>query len=78
MLIENVEVMVLKVEEKENKERVPYLIIGLAIIEDGTVFDITSKDLKLISKLQAFSKQVVNLDLTSNKYGLNLKLLSVN
>lgn len=73
MLIENVEVMVIKVEEKENKEKEQYLILSLATIKDGEVYNIVTKDMDYL-KLKAFSKQVVNLNLSSSKYGLNLKI----
>lgn len=76
MLIENVEVMTIKVEEKENKEKEQYLILSLVTIKDGEVYNIVTKDMNYLN-LKPFSKQVVNLNLSSSKYGLNLKIVNM-
>ena len=76
MLIENIEVMVIKVEEKENKEKEQYLILSLATIKDGEVYNIVTKDMDYL-KFKPFTKQTVNLNLSSSKYGLNLKIVNM-
>lgn len=76
MKIDNVEVMILKTEKKENKEHIPYIALSLAITEDGTVFDLISKDMKL-TKLEPFSKHIINLDLSNGRYGMKLSLAEV-
>lgn len=76
MKIDNVEVMILKSEQKENKERIPYVAISVAIIDDGGVFDMISKDVTL-AKLQPFSKHVVNFELSNGKYGMKLSLVDI-
>lgn len=75
MKIENVEVMVLKLIDKLDKENKPYKMVSMAVIEGGDVFDLVVKDLSLVKDMEAFQKAVVNLELTSSKYGLMLKII---
>ncbi len=75
MKIENVEVMVLKLIDKLDKENKPYKMVSMAVIEGGDVFDLVVKDLSLVKGMEAFQKAVVNLELTSSKYGLMLKII---
>ena len=76
MLIKDKEFMILKIEPKENKDKVPYLMIDLADTETGDTFNILSKDMELL-KLQPFNKYTVDLNLTSSKYGLKLEIKSI-
>lgn len=60
----------------ENKDKIPYLVLNLTIVEDGSVVNIISKNIELI-KLELFSKHIANFDLSSNKYGLKLSIDSI-
>ena len=74
MKINNVEIMILKKEEKRNKDNQLYWILSLVTIEDGEVFNLIIKDPTIISNLNPFEKAVVNFKLSNSKYGLNLTL----
>ncbi len=74
MLLKNIDMMVTKVELKEGKEKNQYLMINLVDIESGDMFEIIHRDIEAIKELTPFTKVRVNLNLTSGKYGLSLKL----
>ena len=44
MKISNIEVMILKVDQKINKDNQQYWVVSLATIEDGETFNIIVKD----------------------------------
>lgn len=75
MKIENCEVMCLKVEKKENKEKVPYWMVSLVTVDDSEVFDILVKDFSLIADLQPFTKSLMNFSITNSKYGLKISII---
>lgn len=77
MKINKVDVLVTKIEVKENKDNQKYLMINLLDLGSGDNFDIISKEIELLSQLKPMTKAKVNLNLTSNKYGLKLELLEV-
>ena len=77
MKINKVDVLVTKIEVKENKDNQKYLMINLLDLGSGDNFDIISKEIELLSQLKPMTKAKVNLNLSSNKYGLKLELLEV-
>lgn len=77
MKINKVDVLVTKIEVKENKDNQKYLMINLLDLGTGDNFDIISKEIELLSQLKPMTKAKVNLNLSSNKYGLKLELLEV-
>ncbi|WP_303007080.1 hypothetical protein [Romboutsia ilealis] len=77
MKINKVDVLVTKIEVKENKDNQKYLMINLLDLGSGDNFDIISKEIELLSQLKPMTKAKVNLNLSSNKYGLKLDLLEV-
>ena len=77
MLIKNVTMLITKVEVKENKDRVQYIFLNLVDKSSGDMFEIVEKDLTLLGSLKPFTDIKVNLNLTSSKYGLMLKLDSI-
>lgn len=74
MKINDVNVLVTKVEVKENKEGKGYVIINLLDLVSGDNFQIVSKDLELLGKLKAMTKFRIDFDLTNTKYGLKLDI----
>lgn len=74
MKINNVDVLVTKVEVKENKEGKGYVIINLLDLVSGDNFQIVNKELELLGKLKAMTKFKIDFDLTSTKYGLKLDI----
>lgn len=74
MKINDVEIMILKKEEKRNKENQVYWILSLVTIEDGEVFNLIIKDPNIVSNLNPFEKTVVSFKLSNSKYGLSLTL----
>lgn len=77
MKINKVDVLVTKIEVKENKDNQKYLMINLLDLGSGDNFDIISREIELLSQLKPMTKAKVNLNLSSNKYGLKLDLLEV-
>ena len=77
MKMNNVDVLVTKVEVKENKEGKGYLIINLLDLVSGDNFQVINKDLELLGKLKAMTKFKIDFDLTSTKYGLKLDIAKV-
>lgn len=77
MKINKVDVLVTKIEVKENKDNQKYLMINLLDLGSGDNFDIISKEIELLSQLKPMTKAKVNLNLSSNKYGLKLDLIEV-
>ena len=77
MKINKVDVLVTKIEVKENKDNQKYLMINLLDLGTGDNFDIISKEIELLSQLKPMTKAKVNLNLSSNKYGLKLDLVEV-
>ena len=78
MKIRDLEMLCTKIEIKKNKEGNQYLMISLLDLGSGDVFEIVEKEqLEIISKVIPMNKYNVNLDLTSSKYGLSLKLNNI-
>ena len=74
MKLNNIDVLVTKVEIKENKEGKGYLIINLLDLASGDNFQIINKELELLGKLKPMTKFKIDFDLTSTKYGLKLDI----
>lgn len=78
MKINNIEVLITKIdvkERKDNKEK--YLMISFLDMETGDVFDVLEKDLEYLNKIKQMQKYKVDLNLSSSKYGLKLELVEV-
>lgn len=74
MKIKNIDVLVTKVEVKENKESKGYLIINLVDLASGDNFQLINKELELLGKLKPMTKFKIDFDLISSKYGLKLDI----
>ena len=74
MKLSNIDVLVTKVEVKENKEGKGYLIINLLDLSSGDNFQVVNKELELLGKLKSMTKFKIDFDLTSSKYGLKLDI----
>ena len=78
MKLKNIDVLVTKVDVKEKKEsKEKYLMISLLDIASGDVFELLEKDIEYLSKISSMQRYVVDLNLSSSKYGLKLGLLEV-
>lgn len=78
MLINNIDVLVTKLDIKEKKDsKEKYLMISLLDMASGDIFEILEKDLDYLSKLKQMQKYNIDLNLVSNKYGLKLELAEV-
>ena len=78
MMLKDVKMMCIKVEPKQNKEGNDYLIITLADMENGDTFNLVEKDMSYLSILKPFNPYSIDLHLSSNKYGLSLKIENIN
>lgn len=77
MKLNKIDILVTKIELKENKEGKAYLLIDMLDMLSGDSFNILSKDIELMSKLKMMNKYKINLELTSNKYGLKLEIKDI-
>lgn len=69
--------LISKVELKKNTKGEAYLNIEFLDLQSGDSFNVISKDIELMSKVQGMNKYNVDLNLSSSKYGLKLELLEV-
>jgi|GEM_PF-2090414 hypothetical protein len=72
MKINDVDILITKVEPKTNKEGGNYISISFLDILSGDNFNVISKDLEYM-KLKPMVKYSVNLQLSSSKYGMKLE-----
>ncbi|MDU7363895.1 hypothetical protein [Clostridium sp.] len=77
MKIDNIDILITKIEVKENKEGKGYLIVNLLDLFTGDNFQIINKDLELLGKLKPMTKFKMDFDLTSSKYGLRLDISKI-
>lgn len=77
MKINNINALVTKVDLKKNTKGEAYLAIDFLDLESGDNFNVISKDIELMSKIQMMNKYTIDFNLISNKYGLKLELLEV-
>lgn len=78
MLLKNLDMMCIKIEPKQNSKGDDYLIITLAEMTSGDTFNIIEKDMSYLSTMQMFNKYNIDLNLSTNKYGLSLKIENIN
>ena len=76
MKIENLECLILNTSEKVKQNGEHYVSIGIACINDGSSFTISSTDMELL-KLKPFSKHIANFTLLDSKYGMRLSIDSI-
>ncbi|WP_034439128.1 hypothetical protein [Clostridium ihumii] len=77
MKINEIDVLVTKVDLKQNKEGKPYVVVDFLDLESGDTFNIIEKDIELIKSLKQMTKYKISLQLSSNKYGLKLELKEI-
>lgn len=70
------DLFILSVQAKENKNKEAYIILSVADTE-GNTFQIISKEVEPLLKLQQFTKYKAELELTNSKYGLKLNILGI-
>ena len=73
MKINDVDILITKVEAKKNKENESYVAISFLDILSGDTFNVITKDIEYM-KLKQMTKYSVNLNLSSSKYGLKLEI----
>ena len=73
MKIENLECLILNTSEKVKQNGEHYVSVGIASINDGSSFTISSTDMELL-KLEPFSRHIANFTLMDSKYGMRLTL----
>jgi hypothetical protein len=73
MQINDVDVLITKVEAKKNKEGGDYISISFLDILSGDNFNLITKDIEYMS-LKPMTKYSVDLSLSSSKYGIKLEL----
>ena len=76
MKIENLECLILNTSEKVKQNGEHYVSIGIACINDGSSFTISSSDMELL-KLEPFSRHIANFTLLDSKYGMRLSIDSI-
>ena len=77
MKINKAEVVITKSELKKNSKGEAYLSIDFLDMSSGDGFNVISKNIELMSKVKQMCKYVINLNLTSSKYGLKLDIVSI-
>lgn len=77
MLIKDIDMMCIKVEPKQNSKGEDYLIITLADMQTGDTFNLIEKDMSYLSSIQMFKQYKLDLNLSSTKYGLTLKMENI-
>lgn len=73
MKINNMNVLITKVEARKNKEGGDYLSITFLDLSSGDTFNIITKDIEYM-RLKQMTKYEANLNLTSSKFGLKLDI----
>lgn len=76
MRINDMNVLITKVESKKNKEGADYISISFLDLASGDNFQVISKEIEYI-KLKPMTKYNVTLNLSSSKYGLKLDIEDV-
>ncbi|MBU5453878.1 hypothetical protein [Caproiciproducens sp. MSJ-32] len=78
MKLNKVNVLVTKVDLKQNQKGEAYVLIDLLDMESGDSFNIISKDLELMKVLNQMNKYEIDLNLSSSRFGLRLEIDRVN
>ena len=76
MKIEKLECLILNVNEKVKQNGEHYVSVGIACINDGSSFTISSTDMELLN-LELFSKHLASFTLSDSKYGMKLTINSI-
>jgi hypothetical protein len=76
MRINDVDILITKIEPKKTKEGADYISISFLDLSSGDNFNIISKNIEYM-RLKQMTKYKCNLDLSSNKYGLKLDFAEV-
>ena len=78
MKINNISVLITIIDIKEKRDsKEKYLVINFLDIETGDMFSVIHREIEILGKIQAMSKYLVDLNLSSSKYGLKLELEDV-
>lgn len=78
MKINNIDILITKIDIKEKKDsKEKYLVINFLDVETGDMFSVIHREIEILGKIQPMSKYLVNLNLSSSKYGLRLELEDV-
>lgn len=77
MRINNVNVLVSKVELKKNSKGEAYLNIEMLTLDGGDNLNVITKEIELMSKVKMMNKYTMDLNLSSSKYGLKLEILDI-
>ncbi|MBW4863035.1 MAG: hypothetical protein KZY55_08250 [Paeniclostridium sp.] len=78
MRINNIDVLITKIDIKEKKDsKEKYLMISFLDMATGDVFEVLEKDLDYLSKIKQMQKYKIDLELSSSKYGLKLEIAEV-
>lgn len=77
MKINQIEVIITKLELRKNSKGEAYLSIDFLDMESGDGFNIISKNIELMSKVKQMCKYIINLNLNSSRYGLKLDIVSI-
>lgn len=70
------DIFVLSIVTKESKNKEPYVILNVADTE-GNTFQIVSKEIDELLKLEQFTKYTADFELKSTKWGLQLSIVGV-
>ena len=73
MKIKGINCLVTKVEMRQGKNS-SYLAIDFIDMASGQIFTVIDKEIDRIQKLKNMAKYTFDLSLSSNKYGLQLKI----
>ena len=77
MLIKGANMLVTNAGMKKKQDNTDYCAVGLLSLDDGQKYDISVKDAELYTKLVPMTKVIVDLSLTSSKYGLGLSVVNI-
>jgi hypothetical protein len=74
MLINKVPMLVTNTAMRKGQDNSDYCAIGVLSLDDGQKYDVTVRDPEVYFQLKPMTKVVLNLELTSSKYGLKLSI----
>lgn len=77
MLIQDQEILCTRIKQGTNKKNLNYCVIDILVLSTSDMFTIITYDLEVGYKLQVMSKYNVDLELTSNRYGLKLRIATI-
>lgn len=78
MKLNNIEMLVTKIEVRKNKKEEAFLLVDLLDLQSGDAFQIADKDIELMGKLKPMTKYNLDLNLiNTGKYGLRISIVNV-